>query len=144
MKKISELAQSASVIGLTKSQSETSKKTDIPTSWVSALFKHFQVIYGHKFTTIIDGLENLAVQEWSVALEGLTGDQIKSGLRMCGTRKIANGSQDWPPTPAEFRAMCLPEIVPAIHRDYLALPKPPQDKDVVEKSLAGIRDALRR
>lgn len=126
-----------------KSPDETSKKTDIPTSWVSALFKHFQVIYGHKFTTIIDGLENLAVSEWSASLEGLTGEQIKSGLRMCGTRKIANGQEDWPPTPAEFRMMCLPEKMPAYHHDYVALPKPATNPEQIDKQISKMRNMLK-
>lgn len=121
----------------------TLRKTDIPTSWVSALFKHFQVIYGHKFTTIIDGLESLAVQEWSTSLEGLTGEQIKSGLRMCGTRKIANGSEDWPPTPAEFRAMCLPDVVPAIHREYVSLPRPAVDPEHIDQQISKMRNLLK-
>ena len=142
MEKISELVPNVSATDSTTSQGETSNKTAIPTSWVSALFKHFQVIYGHKFTTIIDGLENLAVQEWSSSLEGLTGEQIKSGLRMCGTRKIANGSEDWPPTPAEFRTMCLPEKVPYYHKDYVALPRPERDPELVENSLSKMRKIL--
>ena len=126
-----------------KSPNETSNKTAIPTSWVSALFKHFQVIYGHKFTTIIDGLENLAVQEWSKSLEGLTGEQIKSGLRMCGTRKIANGADDWPPTPAEFRSLCIPEVLSKIHREYVPLPKLAVNPDHVDKQLSKMRNILK-
>lgn len=89
-----------------------------------------------------DGIEDFAAKQWSSAMEGLTGEQIKTGLRHCGTRKINVGAEDWPPTPAEFRAMCLPEVVPAIHRDYVALPKPQQDKDVVANSISEIRKKL--
>lgn len=125
-----------------KSQDETLNRTAIPTSWISALFKHFQVIYGHKFTTIVDGLESLAVQEWSSALSGLTGDQIKEGLRMCGMRKITNGSEDWPPTPAEFRFMCLPAKLDPIHRDYVSLPKPIIDPAKAEEQIEAMKKIL--
>jgi len=88
-------------------------------------------------------VEDLAVKGWSDALDGLTGEQIKTGLRLCGTRKIQVGKEDWPPTPAEFRSMCLPETVPAIHRDYVALPKPEQDKEKVATHLQQMRDRLK-
>jgi hypothetical protein len=91
---------------------------------------------------MIDGIEDLASRQWASALEGLTGEQIKSGLRACGTRKIQVGKEDWPPTPAEFRAMCIPEVIPKIHRDYISLPKPIQDKGMVDKSIAEIRKKL--
>lgn len=89
-----------------------------------------------------DGIEDFAAKQWAMSLEGLDGDQIKEGLRKCGTRKIANGSEDWPPTPAEFRALCLPEKMPAYHRDYVALPRPQRDPELIEKSLATMRKAL--
>jgi len=92
---------------------------------------------------MIDGIEDLAVRKWAEALEGLNGEQIKAGLRMCGTRKIQVGRDDWPPTPAEFRAMCLPESIPAIHRDYVALPRPPRNPEIVEDSLSAIRGKLK-
>ena len=137
-----EAAQNELATRSTTSRDKMPPSTGFPQTWVSALFKRFQAIYGQKFTSKIDGIEKLAVREWSIGLDGLTSSQIKAGLEKCLTRKIEPGEQDWPPTPAEFRAMCLPERVPAIHRDYVALPKPPQDQDVIERSLASIRDAL--
>lgn len=144
MENINDLAQNALATNSTTSQDETSNRTAIPTRWVSALFKHFQVIYGHKFVSMYDGIEDFAAKQWSLSLEGLTGEQIKSGLRACGTRKIANGSEDWPPTPAEFRGMCLPEVVPKIHRQYVSLPKPVVNPDHVDKQLSKMRNLLRR
>ena len=89
-----------------------------------------------------DGIEDFAAKQWSNSLDGLTGEQIKSGLHACGTRKIANGQEDWPPTPAEFRAMCLPEKVPYYHKDYVALPRPERDPELVENSLSKMRKIL--
>ena len=62
------------------------------------MFKRFQVRYGHKFTGCIDGLEELAVIEWSEGLAGLTGEQIKKGL--------TTWASEWPPSLPEFRAAC--------------------------------------
>lgn len=127
----------------TTSHETTSRETGFPTAWVSALFKRFQAIYGQRFTSRIDGIEQLAVKEWVIALDGITSEQIKAGLEKCVTRKLEPGQEDWPPTPAEFRALCLPEHVQAIHRDYVALPRPLQDPDVVQQSLSRMRELLR-
>lgn len=129
--------------GSTTSHETTSSETGFPVAWVSALFKRFQAIYGQRFTSRIDGIEQAAIREWAVGLQGLTGDQIKAGIERCVTRTLEPGEQDWPPTPAEFRMMCLPEKTPAYHRDYVALPKPLQDPDVVARSLAAMRGMLR-
>jgi len=97
-------------------------------------------MYGHRWTS------NYGVEDdgtWRKGLAGLSPEQIGAGLVKCLVRKPASGEEDWPPTLNEFRAMCLPERVPAIHRDYVSLPKPPQDKDVVDKSLSAMRGALR-
>ena len=93
--------------------------------------------------SMYEGIEDFAAKQWSMSLQGLSGDQIKEGLRKCGTRKISNGSEDWPPTPAEFRAMCIPEMVPAIHREYVPLPKPEVDREQVRKHLANMRNAIK-
>ncbi len=143
MEKIHEAAQSALQTGSMTSPGETLSETGLPKTWISALFKHFQVIYGHKFNSVIDGVEDLAVKKWAEALDGLTGEQIKTGLRMCGTRKIQVGSEDWPPTPAEFRAMCLPEVVPAIHREYVSLPRPAVEPEKIQQHIAAMRDRLK-
>ena len=90
-----------------------------------------------------DGIEDFAAKQWAVSLDGLTGDQIKSGLRACGTRNIANGQEDWPPTPAEFRGMCLPEIVPKIHRQYVSLPKPVVNPEHIDQQISKMRNMLK-
>lgn len=56
-------------------------------------------IWGHKFTSSY-GVEPSAV--WKLALAGLTQAQIKNGLRLCLSRKLA-----WPPSLPEFCEMCL-------------------------------------
>lgn len=94
-----EAAQSGSVTSSTRSQGETSSKTDLPKAWVSALFKKFQARYGHKWTSVIEGIEELAVSEWAEGLAGLTGTQIKTGLDAL--------NEYWPPSMNEFRDACL-------------------------------------
>jgi hypothetical protein len=79
---------------------------------------------------------------WRKGLAGLTPEQIGHGLVRCMERRPAVGKQDWPPTLNEFRALCLPEKREPIHRDYITLPRPPQDPNVIEDSLATIRAAL--
>lgn len=125
-----------------KSQDKILRRTGLPKSWTSALFKHFQVLYGHKFVSAYEGIEDFAAQKWSEVLKDITAQQIKEGLRKCGERKIRNGQEDWPPTPAEFRAMCIPERVEPIHRDYISLPRPAVDHQRIEDAIANMRKIL--
>ena len=81
-----------------RSHERTSNKTGIPLTWVAALFKKFQAIYLHKWTSAIEGIEDTAISEWSQALAGITGEQIKVGLD--------NLSEDWPPSAIAFKALC--------------------------------------
>jgi len=111
-------------------------------TWTSALFKRFQAIYGHKFTSSIEGIEDVATQEWANGMAGITGEQIKNGLASCAKRALYQGDKDWPPTLAEFRSMCIPEKIPAAHRDFKQLPKPPQDKDKVALAIEAMRKKL--
>jgi hypothetical protein len=71
----------------------------LPIEWISALFKRFQARYGHKFQSAMEGIEELAVVEWSEGLAELTGAQIKNGLM--------SWDGDWPPSLPEFKAACL-------------------------------------
>lgn len=97
-------------------------KTVCPKSWVSALFKKIQARYGHKWTSCIDGIEDIAVAEWSETLGGLTGEQIKHGL------DTWNG--DWPPSAPEFKNACLGKgqnefglgYIPEYHREANRVP----------------------
>ncbi len=52
----------------------------------------------HKWTSAIEGIEDTAVNEWSQALAGISGEQIKVGLD--------NLSEDWPPSAIAFKALC--------------------------------------
>ena len=94
-----------------KSQSETLNKTGIPISWVSALFAKFQVRYGHKWVSVIEGIEETAVTEWSQGLAGLTGEQIKFGLD--------NLTDDWPPSLPTFRNACTGKGINEFGLDYI-------------------------
>ncbi len=96
-------------------------------------------MYGHRWTS------NYGVEDdgtWQKGLAGLTAAQIGAGLVKCLNRAPRPDENDWPPTLAEFRAMCLPERVPICHRQYIPLPKPPQDPATVERELSRMREAL--
>jgi len=98
------------------------------------------MIYGHRWKANF-GLTDDGT--WRLGLSGITPAQLAAGLAKCVDRKPAPGEEDWPPTLSEFRTLCLPEHVHAIHRDYVALPKPPQDPGVVETALTHMRELLR-
>lgn len=97
-------------------------------------------MYGHRWTSNYGNEDD---GTWRKGLAGLTPEQIGLGLAKCLERRPAPGEEDWPPTLTEFRAMSLPEKMPAYHRDYVSLPRPPRDPELIEKSLASMRNALR-
>jgi hypothetical protein len=86
-------------------------KTDLPKAWVSALFKKFQARYGHKWTTAIEGIEEIAVNEWAEGLSGVTGEQIKRGL--------SEWAEAWPPSMGEFKAACTGKAKNGFGLDYV-------------------------
>jgi len=101
-------------------------------------------IYGHKFTawwgeSAVNSAGELTdvAQTWMSGLRGISGEQIANGLRAC----VGSG-EVWPPTLPEFRAMCLPEKRDPIHRDYIALPKPPSDPARVLEAMGKMREVL--
>lgn len=104
------------------------------------LWERMAEMYGHRWTSSYGTDDRNGT--WRKGLAGLTPQQIGTGLVACLKRRPRDGDEDWPPTLAEFRAMCLPPVIPRIHRDYIPLPKPQTDPDVVEKSIAKMKAAL--
>lgn len=70
----------------------------------------------------MEGIEEMAVNEWSIGLSGLTGEQIKKGLD--------TWQESWPPSLPEFREACTGASVdwehksPAYVESVRALPAP--------------------
>jgi hypothetical protein len=87
----------------------------LPDHWVAGIFKKFQVRYGHKWTSGISGIEQLAVQEWAKGLAGFTGEQIATGLEYW--------TGDWPPSMDEFKRACLCITEPKSNDEWHALGK---------------------
>ena len=106
-----EAAQNELVTSLTKSHDRTLSRTGLPISWISALFKKLQAIYGSKWNASIDGIEDVAVTEWSQGLAGITGEQLRKGLD--------NLDDDWPPSLPAFRAACLGKKANGLGLDYV-------------------------
>ena len=71
----------------------------LPEHWVAALFARFQARYGHKWTSAMQGIEEIAVKEWAQGLANITGEQMRQGL--------ADWNEPWPPSLPEFRNACL-------------------------------------
>jgi len=124
-------------------------KTGLPLSWIAALFKKFQAIYLHKWTSAIEGIEDVATNEWSQALIGLSGEQIKIGLD--------NLHEDWPPSAIAFRALCegrqanglgldfAPPYHSQVKRDRLleSDESKAEHKAAYEKGMGGLKDILK-
>ncbi len=82
----------------------------MPISWVSALFKKFQMRYGHRWVSAIEGIEEETAIEWQEGLRGITGEQIKHGLN--------SWDGDWPPSREEFKKACLGNQINEFGLDY--------------------------
>lgn len=108
------------------------------------LWERLNHIYPGKFSAACginavhdNGTLTDVAQTWAGGLSGITGKQLAIGLGVA----IASG-REWPPSLPEFRLMCLPARRDPIHRDYVSLPRPPQDPNVIENSLASIHALL--
>ena len=111
IKTTTEAALKSLATNATKSQQGQSQTARLSEIWVAALFKKFQVLYLHKWSSALEGIEDYAVHEWSEALGGLTGDQIKNGL--------ANLDDEWPPSAISFRRLCEGKGINGFGLDYV-------------------------
>lgn len=121
--------------------------------WVSGIFKKFQARYGHKWVSALEWIEEIAVQEWSIGLAGLSNDDIKRGLD--------SWAENWPPSLPEFRAACLGksklnefglDYVPEYHRPearitdrtrLLSSDAREAKREGVSRAIASLRAAIR-
>lgn len=125
------------IVERSKSTTNSKKlpKETLPPKWVAALFAKFQVRYLHKWTSAIEGIEELAVIEWGEVLAGITPEQITTGL--------ANLDPEWPPTAGGFRDLCVCKHSTAAHKQFAkALPAPKVDTEFVESHIATMRAKL--
>lgn len=113
MDSITEVGHKKFLTSCARSGKETLTKTGLPFHWVASILSKLQAIYLHKWTSAIEGIEELVVTEWSQALAGLSGEQIKLGLN--------NLPEGWPPSAIDFRALCEGRNANGLGTDY----KPP-------------------
>jgi len=111
MDSITEVGQRKLVTSSTNSQKRQSNENGLSEVWVLALFKKLQAIYLTKWTSALEGIEETAMVEWSQALRGLTGEQIKNGLDCL--------SDEWPPSVIGFRALCEGKAINGFGIDYV-------------------------
>lgn len=78
----------------------------VPLAWLIRLETKFSAIFGARFTSTVASTDkrDAWIEVWRIGISGLTAEQIKLGLEKC------TKTQEWPPSPAEFRALCLPVI----------------------------------
>ena len=61
------------------------------------------VCFPHRWTSAMGAdPRGVAGRAWATALAGMSRDQIEAGFTAC-----RNGSEGWPPSLPEFRALCL-------------------------------------
>jgi len=104
-------------------------------SWVRALHKRFSILYTAKFTSCFPDEETLDewCQVWAQGLWSITAEQLAYAVE-----KVARECE-WPPTVAEFRALCLSLPMPHVP----SLPAPRRVKsEFAETQMAEIREML--
>lgn len=63
-----------------------------------------RVVYSYRWSSsITDDLLEDAANVWTRVLAGITPDQVAKGVA-----KVEASADGWPPTPGQFRALCLP------------------------------------
>ncbi len=144
MQHVSQLANQASPSEQPKLDAGSSSANQPNARLMVNLWERLNHIYPNKFSAACgisavhdNGALTDVAQTWASGLHGISGKQLAVGLGVV----IASG-REWPPSLPEFRVMCLPARRDPIHRDYIALPRPAQDTNVVENSLRAMRDAL--
>ncbi|GMR16820.1 MAG: hypothetical protein BMS9Abin31_1207 [Gammaproteobacteria bacterium] len=87
---------------LTNPQEKPQSTKGLPELWVLGIFKKLQLRYPHKWDSGIEGIEKEMVKEWSGILSGLTGNDIKRGLK--------GWNENWPPSSVEFLKACKGQL----------------------------------
>jgi hypothetical protein len=67
-------------------------------------------IFGHRWVSSYGEMDD---GSWLAGLHDVTVEQVKVGLE-----RLRVSEEPWPPTLPQFRAMCLPPIVPPYHVPY--------------------------
>lgn len=107
----------------------------LPAAWMERLQSKMTAIYGHRFTSLFPDGDSMSEwrDTWGRALAGLSGEQIAQGLA-----KLATGTDGWPPTSGEFRALCVPPKPIPAHQRHPLLDAP---KPVKTNRAATVREA---
>ena len=83
---------------------------------------------------------DMAIQEWSNGLSGMTGNDIARGLE--------GWQEEWPPSLPEYRQACMggnwQQRGGAYKKFQKALPKPKAKRETVDNQIKKIREALRK
>jgi hypothetical protein len=93
-------------------------------------------IYGHRFSSLFPTEQAAADwrDTWARVLGDVTGEEIARGLEVCARES------EWPPSVAEFRAMCrLRSRIDPHVTAMIAAPRDTQDRSA---ELASIRAML--
>jgi hypothetical protein len=99
---------------------ETPSMAPQSASRIETLCAKMAALYGNAWTSQYgDDPSNDAARAWALALAGLNGEQLATGLRAC----VAEG-REFPPSAPRFRAMCLdiPRFA-AVDRELLTATK---------------------
>jgi hypothetical protein len=111
----------------------------LDSAWVDQIHARLLVRFGARWTALWAGIDPALVKlDWAEELDGLGAASIRYALD--------NLPADWPPTVAQFKALCLrrPASPPPLPPPRPALAGPKPDPARVREALAGIARKPRR
>ncbi len=104
----------------------------LPAAWIDSLFARLQVRYGAAWNRMWEGIDMAVVKaDWAEELGGFERNPSAIGRALNGL------PVDWPPTVAQFKALCIGEPGD-IEQSQPILPAPPADPARVAEIVAKI------
>lgn len=110
---------------------------------IAELFVRLGAAYGHQW---IAAHERDTGDVWLHGLQGLTPEQLGTGVAMCmqvSEKRVLEGGTDWPPSLGVFRGYCKS----GTHRErqfFPALTRPAPDSKIMEGELQNMKSILGR
>lgn len=102
---------------------------------IGRLWERMAKIYGHRWVSSYGELDD---GSWLSGLADVTPEQIGVGLE-----KLRISASAWPPSLPEFRAMCLPPIVPPYHVPFVR-PETEMRRGISPRVRQGLTERLRQ
>ena len=112
-------------------------KTPLPSTWIEALFKRFEGMYGKSFHSKWDGMDIENIKKvWAEDLGEFSSETLKGALGMCCE------TYEYSPTLPQFYMLCKAARKPQEQRNYELPHHKTYDPEVAKSNLQKMKDML--